>query len=33
VFVFIATAMVACCLVIAVMGPPTARLRLEQISR
>jgi putative MFS transporter len=33
VFVFIATAMVACCLVIAVMGPLTARLRLEQISR
>jgi MFS transporter, putative metabolite:H+ symporter len=33
VFVFIATAMVACCLVIGVMGPPTARLRLEQISR
>jgi putative MFS transporter len=33
VFVFIATAMVACCLVIATMGPPTARLRLEQISR
>ena len=33
VFVFIATAMVACCLVIAAMGPPTARLRLEQISR
>jgi MFS transporter, putative metabolite:H+ symporter len=33
VFVFIATAMIACCLVIAAMGPPTARLRLEQISR
>jgi putative MFS transporter len=33
VFVFIATAMVACCLVIAAMGPPTAKLRLEQISR
>lgn len=33
VFAFIAAAMVACCLVIGVMGPPTARLRLEQISR
>ena len=33
VFGFIATAMVLCCLVIAIMGPPTARLRLEQISR
>lgn len=33
VFVFIASAMVLCCLVIAAMGPPTARLRLEQISR
>ncbi|MBV8779676.1 MAG: MFS transporter [Alphaproteobacteria bacterium] len=33
VFVFIAAAMVACCLVIGLMGPRTARLRLEQISR
>jgi MFS transporter, putative metabolite:H+ symporter len=33
VFAFIATAMVACCLVIAAMGPPTTRMRLEQISR
>jgi MFS transporter, putative metabolite:H+ symporter len=33
VFVFIASAMVLCCLVIGAMGPPTARLRLEQISR
>jgi putative MFS transporter len=33
VFGFIASAMVACCIVIATMGPPTARLRLEQISR
>ena len=33
VFVFIASAMVLCCFVIGVMGPPTARLRLEQISR
>jgi putative MFS transporter len=33
VFVFIAAAMIVCCLVIAAMGPPTARLRLEQISR
>ncbi|HEU0218440.1 MAG TPA: MFS transporter [Stellaceae bacterium] len=33
VFGFIASAMVVCCLVIALMGPPTARLRLEQISR
>ena len=33
VFVFIASAMVLCCLVIGLMGPPTARLRLEQISR
>ena len=32
VFGFIAAAMVACCLVIALMGPRTARLRLEQIS-
>jgi putative MFS transporter len=32
VFVFIASAMVACCLAIGVMGPPTTRLRLEQIS-
>jgi putative MFS transporter len=32
VFGFIAAAMVACCLIIALMGPPTARLRLEQIS-
>jgi MFS transporter, putative metabolite:H+ symporter len=33
VFGFIASAMVACCLVIGLMGPPTARLRLEEISR
>ncbi|HZT88047.1 MAG TPA: MFS transporter [Stellaceae bacterium] len=33
VFAFIAAAMIVCCLVIAIMGPPTARLRLEQISR
>lgn len=33
VFGFIASAMIACCLIIAIMGPPTARLRLEQISR
>jgi putative MFS transporter len=33
VFGFIASAMIACCLVIATLGPPTARLRLEQISR
>jgi MFS transporter, putative metabolite:H+ symporter len=33
VFAFIAAAMIACCLVIGVMGPRTARLRLEQISR
>jgi putative MFS transporter len=33
VFAFIASAMVLCCLVIGTMGPPTARLRLEQISR
>ena len=33
VFTFIASAMVACCIVIGAMGPPTARLRLEQISR
>ncbi|MFZ2004666.1 MAG: MFS transporter [Stellaceae bacterium] len=33
VFGFIASAMVLCCLVIGTMGPPTARLRLEQISR
>jgi putative MFS transporter len=33
VFAFIASAMVACCLVIGIMGPQTARLRLEQISR
>jgi putative MFS transporter len=33
VFTFIAAAMIACCLVIGTMGPPTARLRLEQISR
>jgi putative MFS transporter len=32
VFVFIAVAMIACCLVIAAMGPPTARMRLEEIS-
>jgi hypothetical protein len=25
--------MVLCCLVIGTMGPPTARMRLEQISR
>jgi putative MFS transporter len=33
VFAFIASAMLACCLVIGTLGPPTARLRLEQISR
>jgi putative MFS transporter len=33
VFGFIAAAMVACCLVIGLMGPQTTRLRLEQISR
>ena len=33
VFAFIASAMVLCCLVIGTMGPRTARLRLEQISR
>ena len=33
VFGFIASAMIACCLIIAAMGPPTARLRLEEISR
>jgi putative MFS transporter len=33
VFGFIASAMIACCLIIAVMGPPTTRMRLEQISR
>jgi putative MFS transporter len=33
VFGFIAAAMVLCVIVIATMGPPTARLRLEQISR
>ncbi|HEX3863715.1 MAG TPA: MFS transporter [Stellaceae bacterium] len=33
VFAFIASAMVACCLVIGIMGPPTTRLRLEQISK
>lgn len=33
VFGFIASAMIACCIVIAAMRPPTARLRLEQISR
>jgi MFS transporter, putative metabolite:H+ symporter len=32
VFAFIAAAMITCCLVIGLMGPPTARLRLEQIS-
>jgi putative MFS transporter len=32
VFAFIAAAMITCCLVIGIMGPPTARLRLEQIS-
>jgi MFS transporter, putative metabolite:H+ symporter len=32
VFAFIATAMIACCIVIAGMGPRTARLRLEEIS-
>jgi putative MFS transporter len=32
VFAFIASAMVLCCLVISVMGPPTSRMRLEQIS-
>lgn len=32
VFAFTATAMIVCCLVIATMGPPTTRLRLEQIS-
>ncbi len=32
VFGFIATAMIVCCVVIAGMGPPTTRLRLEQIS-
>jgi putative MFS transporter len=32
VFGFIAAAMIACCLVIGLMGPPTTRLRLEQIS-
>jgi hypothetical protein len=29
----LASVMIACCLIIATMGPPTARLRLEQISR
>jgi putative MFS transporter len=33
VFAFIASAMLACCVVIGTMGPPTTRLRLEQISR
>jgi MFS transporter, putative metabolite:H+ symporter len=33
VFAFIASAMIVCCLIIAMMGPPTTRLRLEQISR
>ncbi|HEX3954142.1 MAG TPA: MFS transporter [Stellaceae bacterium] len=33
VFAFIATAMIVCCVVIAAMGPATARLRLEQISK
>jgi len=33
VFAFIAVAMVGCCLVIGLMGPPTTRLRLEEISR
>jgi putative MFS transporter len=33
VFVFIATAMVLCVLLIAAMGPRTTRLRLEEISR
>lgn len=33
VFGFIASAMIACCLIIGVMGPATTRLRLEQISR
>jgi putative MFS transporter len=33
VFVFIASAMATCCLVIGAMGPQTSRLRLEQISR
>jgi hypothetical protein len=32
-FGFIASAMIACCLIIGVMGPATTRLRLEQISR
>jgi len=32
VFAFIASAMVLCCLVIGAMGPPTSRMRLEQIS-
>jgi MFS transporter, putative metabolite:H+ symporter len=32
VFAFIASAMLVCCLVIGIMGPATARLRLEQIS-
>jgi putative MFS transporter len=33
VFSFIASAMILCCLIIGAMGPRTARLRLEQISR
>jgi len=33
VFGFIATAMVACCVIIGAMGPPTTRMRLEEISR
>ncbi len=33
VFAFIAAAMVACCVVIGLMGPRTTRLRLEPISR